>query len=442
MTTPAAPARPAAPAPPPLRRNRAFGLLWLGEGVSVVGNATTSTLLPLLAVTQLDAGPGWMGLIAAATWLPWLVIGLPAGAWVDRLAPRRVMIVANLVSAAALGSLPVAFAAGVLTLGHIVAAGLVGGTCTVFFRTAYQVFLPEVVPADQLESANARLFGTESAANVAGPGLGGLLAQWVTAAAGIALDAVTFLWSAVCLWRIRLPRTAPAPDRVAEPLLARIREGVDLVRRDRYIPWFVGIGGLSNFGLTGYGALIVLFLVRDLDLTEAGVGAVLAVAGGGGVVGAVVAPYLSRRLGSGRASTVLLLLCGPVALLVGAGRPGWGVVVTAAGGFLTGLFVVAGNVVRNAWRLRYVPAGLRGRVMTVMQVVNFGTMPVAGVVAGWLGGELGVRETILVMAAIHCLASTSILLSPLARLRDLPPGPLGSPAAPRRTREQSRHRER
>jgi predicted MFS family arabinose efflux permease len=425
MTTSTTRSRSTVPDARSLAHNRAFGLLWLGEGVSVVGNATTSTLLPLLAVTQLDAGPGWMGLIAAATWLPWLVIGLPAGAWVDRLPARRVMIVANLVSAAAFGSLPLAFALGVLTLSHIVVVGLVGGVCTVFFRTAYQVFLPEVVPADQLESANARLFGTESAANVAGPGLGGLLAQWLTAAAGIALDAVTFLWSALCLWRIRLPRPAKQPEGPAEPLRARIREGVDLVRRDRYIPWLVGIGGLSNFGLTGYGALLVLFLVRDLHLTEAGVGAVLAMAGGGGVVGAVVAPSLSRRLGSGRASVVLLVLCGPAALLVGAGLPGWGAALSAAGGFLTGMFVVAGNVIRNAWRLRYVPAGLRGRVMTVMQVVNFGTMPLAGVGAGWLGGAIGVRETILVMAAVHCLASWSVLVSPMARMRELPTGPLG-----------------
>lgn len=421
MTTSTAPSEPAVP----LTRNRAFGLLWLGEGVSVVGNATTSALLPLLAVTQLDAGPAWMGLITAAAWLPWLVVGLPVGAWVDRLPARPVMIAANLAAAVSLASVPVAFALGILTLVQLTVVAMVGGVCTVFFRTAYQVFLPEVVPADQLEPANARLFGTESAANVAGPGLGGLLAQWLTAALGLALDAVTFLWSAVCLWRIRPAHPAARPAGPAEPLAARIREGVDLVRRDRYLPWFVGMGGASNFGLTGYGALLVLFLVRDLGLSEAGVGAVLALAGAGGVVGAVAAPYLSTRLGSGRASTVLLVASGPTALLVGAGLPGWGAAISGAGGFLVGLCVVSGNVVRNAWRLRYVPAGLRGRVMTVMQVVNFGTMPVAGVVAGWLGGVLGVRETILLMAAVHCLATWSILVSPLARLRELPVGPLG-----------------
>ncbi|WP_020013869.1 MFS transporter [Promicromonospora sukumoe] len=421
MTTSTTPAEPAVP----LTRNRAFGLLWLGEGVSVVGNATTSALLPLLAVTQLDAGPAWMGLITAAAWLPWLLIGLPVGAWVDRLPARPVMIVANLAAGVSLASVPVAFVLGALTLVQLTVVALVGGVSTVFFRTAYQVFLPEVVPSGQLEAANARLFGTESAANVAGPGLGGLLAQWLTAALGLALDAATFLWSAVCLWRIRVPNPAARPAGPAEPLAARIREGVDLVRRDRYLPWFVGMGGASNFGLTGYGALLVLFLVRDLGLTEAGVGAVLALAGAGGVVGAVAAPFLSARLGSGRASTVLLVVSGPTALLVGAGLPGWGAAISGAGGFLVGLCVVSGNVVRNAWRLRYVPAGLRGRVMTVMQVVNFGTMPVAGVVAGWLGGVLGVRETILLMAAVHCLATWSVLVSPLARLRELPEGPLG-----------------
>ena len=163
----------------PLSRNRAFGLLWFGEGVSVLGNATSFVLLPLVAVVAFDTGPGGMGVLATASWLPWLLIGLPAGAWVDGLPTRGVMIAADLVSAVAYASVPVAWWLDVLTLAQLFLVALVGGAATVFFRTAYSAFLPQVVPPQHLETANGRLFGTESAMQIAGPGVGGLLAQMV-----------------------------------------------------------------------------------------------------------------------------------------------------------------------------------------------------------------------------------------------------------------------
>ena len=295
--------RPAArPAPASLRHNRGFTLLWLGEGVSLLGTATTSVLLPLLAVVTLDAGPGWMGALAAATWLPWLVVGLPAGAWVDRLPAQRVMIVADLAAAAALLSVPATFAVGRLSLLQLLAVALLVGTATVFFRAAYPVFLTAVVPAAQLENANARLYGTESAMQVVGPGLGGLLAQLVSAAAGLVLDAVSFLVSAACLARIR-PRTPHPPRKPVESLGRQIRAGIDFLRHDRYLPWYVALGSVSNFGLIGYSAILVLHLVRDLGLSPTGVGVLLALGSAGGLVGAAIAPYASRRLGSGRATT-------------------------------------------------------------------------------------------------------------------------------------------
>lgn len=416
MTALATGTRPAGP----LSRNRGFNLLWLGEGVSVLGNATTSVLLPLLAVVAFGAGPGWMGALATAAWLPWLVIGLPAGAWVDRLPARGVMIIADLVSAAAYVSVPLAWFLDLLTLQHLVVVAFTGGVSTVFFRTAYAVFLPQVVAPEQLEDANGRLFGTESAMQIAGPGLGGLLAQWLSAAVGLLLDAATFLVSAVCLWRIRPDRPTPTHSATPARLRTRIREGIDFVRHDRYLSWFTVIGGLSNLGLTGFGALMVLFLVQDLGLDPSGVGVVMMAGGSGGLLGALVAARISRRIGSGRASTVLLLGSGMPALLIPLAAPGAGVGLVVAGLFTVGCCVVAGNVVRGAWRQRYVPAHLMGRVITSTQLVNFGTMPVAGILAGWLGSALGIRETIAVMAAVHATASLLILASPFRALRVLP----------------------
>ncbi len=408
-----------APELPPLSANRGFRLLWLGEGVSVLGNATTTVLLPLLAVIAFDAGPGWMGALATAAWLPWLLVGLPAGAWVDRLPARGVMIAADLASAAAYASVPAAWALDLLTLTQMVVVAFAGGVASVFFKTAYVVLLPQVVAPEHLESANGRMFGTESAMHIAGPGLGGLLAQWWSAAFGLVLDAASFLVSALCLWRIRPDRPAPARA-PAGPRGARIREGIDFVRRDRYLPWMTVIGGLCNFGLTGIAALMVLFLVDDLGLDPSGVGIVMMAGSSGGLLGAAAATWCSRRLGSGRAFELMTLGSGFPALLVPLAWPGAGATLVVAGMFLVGAFAVAGNVVRAAWRQRYVPAPLMGRVVTSVQFVNFGTMPVAGVLAGWLGSTIGVRETLAVMAVVHVGGCLLILLSPLRGLRDLP----------------------
>ena len=208
-------------------------------------------------------------------------------------------------------------------------------------------------------------------------------------------------------------------------LRTRIAEGVTFVRRDRYLPWLTGIGGLANLGHTGLGALLVLFLVRDLGLDPSGVGLVLATGSSGGLLGAIVATPVSRRIGSGHASTVCMLGAGFPCLLVPLAGPGLDVVLVPLGLFLAGMFVVAGNVIRGAWRQRYVPMRLMGRVVTTTQLVNFGTMPVGGLLAGGLGATIGVRGTIGVMAVVILAASLVFLLSPLRGLRDLP-----SPASP------------
>ena len=409
---------------PSIRRalGRSFSLFWFGEGVSLLGAATTSVLVPLLAVTQLSAGPGWMGLLTAATWLPWLVIGLPAGAWMDRSDPRRIMITADLVAAAALASVPVAWWLDALGLAQLLVVALVTGTCTVFFRTGYVKLLPQIVPAGALETANARVFGTESAMQVVGPGVAGLLAQVASAAVGLVGSVLGFCVSAICLARIRVrPIRVRAANDVA--LIAQISEGIRTVLADRNLRVLMAVGGVSNFGLTGYAALLVLFLVGDLGLTEAQVGVVIMIGGVGGLLGAVAAPRLARRFGTGRASTVLLVIGGPSALLVGAPSSPEQLALTATGLVLVGAAVVAGNVIRGAWRQRYVPSELMGRVLTTMQVVNYGTMPLAGLVAGLLGSHWGVQPAILLLAGIHAVACLSIVGTRLGRMRILPVRP-------------------
>ena len=414
------------------RPGRDFALLWFGEGVSVFGTATTSLLVPILAAVRLHANAGWMGTLSAAAWLPWLLIGLPAGAWVDRWEPRRVMIFADVCAAAALLVVPAAAAFGHLDLAQLLFATFVGGVCTVFFRTAYTKLLPRLVAPDGLELANARMFGTESAAQVAGPGLAGLLTEVASAAAGLCLDAISFLISALCLLRIREvrqpdhrrpDRNRPVGDGGPRRLRREIKAGIDLVHRDRNLRTVTVIGGVSNFGLTGYAALLVLYFVQVVGLAPGSVGVILMLGGVGGLVGATVATRLAGRVGTGRASSTLLLIGGPSALLIGLPTHRSQAWLSVVGLGLVGAAVIAGNVIRSAWRQRYVPAELMGRVLTTMQVVNYGTMPVAGLTAGWLGAHLGVRATVLLMAGVHAAACVTGASTRFGRARTLPDRP-------------------
>jgi predicted MFS family arabinose efflux permease len=350
-----------------------------------------------------------------------------------------VMIAADLGAAASIGSVPVAWAFGVLTLPHLVVAALGVGTASVFLRAAYLPLLPRVVGPSDLAVANARLVGTESAMQVVGPGLGGALVAVVSAAYAVVVDVLSFLVSALCLHLMDRRRLVPpAPPERREPLRREVATGIRVVAHDPYLRFFTLQGGASNFALTGYSALLVLFLVRDLDLDPKGVGLVMSAGSIGGLLGAAVARRAADRWGDARAMVVLLVSSGPPALLIALAQPGGRVALVPLGLALVGVGVVAANVIRGTFRIRYTPPQLLARTIASSSLVNFGTMPLAGVAAGWLGVHLGVRETLAVMAGIHLLSTLTTLVGPFGRLRDLPTQPMatwssGSTATARNT---------
>ena len=193
-----------------LLRQRSFRLLWTGETVSQLGNAMAVVGMPLVAVIVLHASTFVVGVLTAAGWLPWLIIGLPAGALVDRLPARRVMIGCDVISAVLYASVPVAAWAGVLSTGLVIAVQLLGGAASVLFMTAYQVYLPSLVQPGELIEGNTKMQGSASAAAFAGPSLAGLLAQLVGAVTAILCNALSFVVSAGCLLGAR-PRGRPEP---------------------------------------------------------------------------------------------------------------------------------------------------------------------------------------------------------------------------------------
>jgi MFS family permease len=405
-----------------LLRQHDFRLLWIGETTSSLGSSVTSVALPLVALTTLHAGVLAVSLLSAAAWLPWLVIGLPAGAWVDRMQRRPLMMVCDGGSLLVFASVPAAAWFGVLTMAQLLTVALLSGVAKVFFSTAYRALLPSLVGAGELVEGNSRLQGSESAAQVAGPGLGGLLAQTFGAANGLIADAVSFLVSAVCLRGIQAREPRVAAHRRA--LRREIAEGMHFVARDRLLRVFMVFGGASNLVLTGYGAITVVFLVRGVGLSSGAAGTLMAAGSTGGVLGALLAPRLARRFGSARALLLCKVAATPVSLLIPLTGPGW-----RLGFFLVGSIamigaVVAGNVISGGFMQAYCPPRLIGRITTSMQVVNFGAIPVGAVLGGLLAQAAGFRTALWIMFGSFVLVSLILLAAPIRHERDLPTRPM------------------
>jgi MFS family permease len=418
---------------------RSFRLLWIGETVSQLGNAMAVVGVPLVAVLVLHASTFTVGVLTAAGWLPWLVIGLPAGAWVDRLPARNVMIACDVISVGLYASVPMAAWAGALTIGLVVAVQLLGGAASVLFMTAYQVYLPSLVRPGELIEGNTKMQGSASAAAFAGPGVAGLVAQLLGAVTALLGNAVSFAISAACLAGTR-PRPGPPLGPAGSPPVARraglrreIADGLRLVLRDPLLRQLSTFWAAANLALTGYAALLVVFLVRVVGLTPGPVGLLAALPGLGGLLGALITRRVTTRFGTARGLVLSTWCAVPFGLLIPLAGPGPRLAFYIAGSVLTFTGIAVGNIIIAAFRQSYSPPGMCGRVTATMRFLIFGTSPIGALLAGSLGTWVGVRNALWLLLAAAALSGTLLLTRALTAHRDLPDRPRAVPSAGRRS---------
>ncbi|MER6048150.1 MFS transporter [Streptomyces sp. NPDC001793] len=405
-----------------LRRHRDFRLLWCGEVAGKFGAAVTGVAMPLTAVAALRADAFEVGLLSACGWLPWLLIGLPVGAWVDRVRRRPLMLGAAVLSMVVFAAVPVLTWCGGSSLGLLIGAALLSGAAAVVFQTAYSAYLPDLLaPADQPEG-NAKLHGSASAAQLAGQGAGGFLVQLAGAANGLFANAATFLVSLLCLLGIRHREARPAGtgERAARSLRGEVSEGLRLVAGDVWLRTLTLFGAASNLALMGYQSILPVFLVREAGLTPGTVGTVLAVAGTGGVAGAFAVRRVAARIGTARATLLFELGLPAAALLIPLTTSGPGAVLYVVGGFGVTAGVVGGNILKAGFHQAYCPPALLGRVTAGSAFLNYGTLPLGALLGGALGTAFGVRTAIWITTAGVPLAALILLASPIRTARDLP----------------------
>lgn len=395
-----------------------FGRVWGSVAVSLFGTQVSVLALPLTALSVLDATAGQVALLAAAGTAPFLLLGLPAGAWVDRWSHRRVLVTTDVARAALLATVPAAWLLGVLTLTqlYVVAFGI--GGLSVFFDVAALSVLPALVPRDRIASANGRLEAARAVAQTSGPGLGGVLVQLLTAPLAVAVDALSYLTSALLLRGLPSPRP-PAGAGGPEPLLRQVTAGLRFCLRHRYIrPLAVGAAWM-NFWVEALLAILVVFAVRELDLSAAMVGVLLAASNIGYLAGSMLVPRLNATIGVGRSIVLGAALQAGfvVAALAPTGVPVvWltaGLAISAAG---TGIW----NVDAVSLRQASTPPAMLARMNASNRFLIWGTMPLGAATGGALAAVIGLPHTFLLCAVLAPTSALPVLFSAVRAVETMP----------------------
>jgi MFS family permease len=405
-----------------LWRHREFRRLWAGQTISLVGSQVTLLALPLTAVLSLKASPVQMGVLGAVQFAPFLLVGLFAGVWVDRLRRRPILMAADFGRAVLLSSIPAAALLHRLGMPQLYIVGFLVGVLTVFFDVAYQSFLPALVNREALVEGNSKLETSESLARIGGPGIAGALVQAITAPISILVDAASFLVSVFFLRLIRTPEPPALTASERRTVWSEIGEGVRVVVGNPLLRGVAGCTATSNFfGNIGQ-AVYVLYVVRRLGIAPGVLGLIYAVGSVGGLAGAIVVSRVAERLGVGRAIWSAILLGSVAGLLVPlAARPlAFALPLLIVAQSLTGFGSTIYNINQVSLRQTITPDRLLGRMNASMRFIVWGTIPLGSLIGGFLGQGIGLRPTLLIGALGSLLSVLWVLFSPVRSLRSQP----------------------
>lgn len=415
-----------------LWRDPVFRIFWSAQTVSEFGDRVSELAMPLIAVTLLKATPAEVGLLTAAVWLPNL-ISLMVGSWVDqRPDKKRLMIAADLARTVILLSLPLAFWMGVLSLAQLYVVALLAGAAHVVFNTAYASFFVRLVVREQFLEANSKLSATRSLSFMGGPAIAGLLVQWISAPMAILADALSFVFSAIQISRLKVSSIAPEPS--DESLWTRAKGGMRYLMGNAYISSALGCAATVNFFNLIGSALLVLFATRNLGLSAGTIGLALGIGGAGGLIGATFAARIAAWIGLGRlvaASTVVFPAAIGIIALVN-GSPLVNAMILAVGEFVAAFSVMCFDVPLNSLLASVTADGMRSRVTGAFLSINYGIRPLGAVIGGLLGEWIGPRDTLLVSAVGGVLAVLWLVRSPILGVRTIEAvqADLGTPPVP------------
>ena len=405
-----------------LWRHSDFLKLWSAETISVFGSQFSGLALPLVAVLVLDASAFAVSALVVVEFLPFILLAIPAGVWVDRMRRKPILVAGDLGRAALLVSIPIAYALDALTLAHLYVVGFLVGVCTVFFDVAYQSYLPSLVAREELVEGNSKLEVSRSSSQLAGPGAAGGIVSALGAPVAILLDAISFVVSAVFLFTIRTRETLPehAADSVRPSMLADAREGLRFVIGNPYLRAISACTASSNFFWSMGGALLVVYAVRELEMSAALLGLAFSLGNIGPLLAAFTTNRISKRLGVGPTILWTAILFSGSLLFVPLASKELSLPFLVASGVVGGFGAVAYNITQISFRQGICPERMQGRMNAVIRFLVWGTMPLGALLGGALGTWLGLRAALWIAAVGALFTFLPILFSPVPKLREMP----------------------
>jgi MFS family permease len=403
-----------------LWRHADFMKLWAGQTVSELGSVVTRTAVPLVALLVLGAGATEMALLVVSASLAVLLVGLVAGAWVDRLRRRPLLISADAIRAVLLFSIPAAYLAGVLRIEQLYLVVFLEGCLGALFDAAYPAYVPSLIGVDRVVEGNSKLATSSSLAEIGGPGLGGGLVQLIGAPLAILVDAVSFVVSAISLLLIRSPEPARPAGTSTTPMLREIAEGLLLVRRHPILVPLTLRSVIAHVAGSFYGVLYTLYLINDLHLSPLLLGVVVSAGGVGSLVGSLFASRVIGRLGYGRA----LIWSATGASVIGVLTPlaGGPLLLATLMVFLPQLLGDGLQTIEGVAELSLIqgviPDRILGRVNATLEVFSHGiAYPLGALTAAAVAGVVGIRGGIAIGWAGMAVSILLLVLSPLPGVR-------------------------
>jgi MFS family permease len=397
-----------------------FVRLWAGQTISVFGSLIGRTALHFTAILVLDARPLEIATLLAMGIVPELISAPIVGVWVDRLHRRPIMILADLGRAALLATIPAAYAFDALTMEQLYVVAFITGILSTWFEVAYQTYLPSLVKKEELLEGNSKLTASDSVAEVGAFGAAGWLVQAFTGPVAILIDAVSFLFSAFFIGRIRKVESPPAPKEERLGIVREAREGIETIRHNRFLRSTIVAESLNHFAFGMFGAAFGLYVIRVLDFQPGVLGMIYAVGGISSLIGALFAGRAASRLGTGPAMVAGLAFIGGSMLLVPLAPEG---AAALAATFLIlqqlgdGGFVIY-SINEVSLRQTITPDRLLGRVNSGFELCAHGVLLVGILAGGALGETMGLRGTLAVAAGAMLLAAAWLAASPVRTVRD------------------------
>ncbi len=408
-----------------LLRHPDFLKLWTGETISQFGTQVSTLAIPLIAALFLKVTPFEFGLIGTIEFLPFILLSLPAGVWVDRLHRRPILIVGDIGRAIALLSIPIAYELNALTIWQLYIVGFINGCLTVFFDVSYQSYLPSLVERDEILEGNSKMEVSRSAAQLLGPGIAGFLIGILTAPVAVIIDSLSFFGSAAFVFGIRKKEPPLEPPQTADgkhpSMRSEVSAGLNYVVNHPYLRYIAACTATSNLFSQFVFAILLLYLVQPpFNVQPEQLGLAFSIAAVGFLLGAVLANRFGKWIGVGPTIIVSAVISGPSAILVAVAPPDLIMPAAVASLFVGGFGGVVYNINQISFRQAITPPRMQGRMNATMRFIVWGTIPIGSILGGFLGGVIGLHATIWIGAIGGAFSAIPLFFAPLRSLKEMP----------------------